>query len=52
MRPPARKKPRIPKPQGYHHGDLRRALIMAARHMVEDGGAQALSCAARRNGRA
>ena len=43
MRPPARKKPRIPKPQGYHHGDLRRALIMAARHMVEDGGAQALT---------
>ena len=43
MRPPARKKPRIPKPQGYHHGDLPRALIMAARHMIEDGGAQALT---------
>ena len=43
MRSVPRKKTRIPKPQGYHHGDLHRALLMAARQMVEDGGAQALT---------
>lgn len=43
MRSVASKKKRIPKPQGYHHGDLRRALLMAARQMVEEGGAQALT---------
>ena len=37
------KKPRIPRPQGYHHGDLRRALLIAARQMVEEGGSQALT---------
>lgn len=33
----------IPTPQGYHHGDLRRALLLAARGLVEDGGAAALT---------
>lgn len=43
MRSAPRKKTRIPKPQGYHHGDLRHALMLAARQMVENGGAQALT---------
>lgn len=43
MRAAPRKKARIPKPQGYHHGDLHRALLMAARDMVEEGGAQAVT---------
>lgn len=43
MRSVPGKKTRIPKPQGYHHGDLRRALLMAARQMVDEGGAQALT---------
>jgi len=33
----------IPRPQGYHHGDLRRALLLAARQLVERGGTQALT---------
>ncbi|MBE2210522.1 MAG: TetR/AcrR family transcriptional regulator [Xanthomonadaceae bacterium] len=43
MRSAPRKKTRIPKPQGYHHGDLQRALLIAARQMVDEGGAQALT---------
>lgn len=43
MKPVPRTKTRIPKPQGYHHGDLRRALLMSARQMVEKDGAQALT---------
>ncbi|MGY0504709.1 TetR/AcrR family transcriptional regulator [Luteimonas sp. e5] len=38
-----RKTTAIPKPQGYHHGDLRRALLIAARQMVDEGGGQALT---------
>lgn len=33
----------IPRPQGYHHGDLRRALLLAARQLVERGGSSALT---------
>ncbi|MBW8822960.1 MAG: TetR/AcrR family transcriptional regulator [Xanthomonadales bacterium] len=33
----------IPRPQGYHHGDLRRALLLAARKLVELGGSPALT---------
>ncbi|WP_165782336.1 TetR/AcrR family transcriptional regulator [Solilutibacter silvestris] len=33
----------IPRPQGYHHGDLRRALLMAARQLVDQGGTSALT---------
>lgn len=33
----------IPRPQGYHHGDLRRALLLAARQLVDQGGSYALT---------
>lgn len=33
----------IPGPQGYHHGDLRRALLLAARQLVDHGGSSALT---------
>ncbi|MBS0217878.1 MAG: TetR/AcrR family transcriptional regulator [Proteobacteria bacterium] len=33
----------IPRPQGYHHGDLRRALLLAARQLVDRGGTSALT---------
>ena len=33
----------IPRPQGYHHGDLRRALLLAARQLVDQGGSAALT---------
>lgn len=33
----------IPRPQGYHHGDLRRALLLAARQLVDRGGSSALT---------
>jgi len=32
-----------PEREGYHHGDLRRALLAAAGRLLEDGGAGALS---------
>lgn len=35
--------PSIPAPQGYHHGDLQRALVLAARGLVDSGGAAALT---------
>lgn len=35
--------PSIPAPQGYHHGDLQRALVLAARGLVDSGGASALT---------
>lgn len=31
------------KPRAYHHGDLRAALIQAARELLEEGGVQALT---------
>ena len=43
MRKTAGKRVRIPRPQGYHHGDLRRALLIAACQMVAEGGGQALT---------
>lgn len=43
MRASPHKRARIPKPQGYHHGDLQRALLIAARQMVDEGGGQALT---------
>ncbi len=33
----------IPRPRGYHHGDLRRALLLAARQLVDRGGSTALT---------
>lgn len=35
--------PSIPAPQGYHHGNLQRALVLAARGLVDSGGAAALT---------
>ena len=51
----AKAKPRAirrPPPKPYHHGDLRRVLIDAALHLVEEGGPEAVSVreAARRAG--
>lgn len=34
---------KTPKPQGYHHGDLRRALLMSARALIDEGGDTALT---------
>jgi AcrR family transcriptional regulator len=35
--------PTAPEPRPYHHGDLRRALVEAARQLVETEGPQAMS---------